>query len=81
MTKQNAVEKGYDLGHRLACDVLEQCEKQGQDHRPSDIFAGLLTTICHATYFMAPTEEQAEEIFSFAMATALEDWKKEKGEE
>tara|TARA_R110002012_G_scaffold205910_1_gene375671 strand:+ start:638 stop:874 length:237 start_codon:yes stop_codon:yes gene_type:complete len=71
-------QKGYDFGHKLALDALEQAEEQGQDFKPSDIFAGLLTTITHALYYASPTEEHAEEIISFATTTAFFDWEEEK---
>ena len=71
-------EKGYALGHELALAALESAEKRGEEFKSSDVFAGMITTILHALYFMAPTEEAAEEIIAFSTKTALEDWEEEK---
>ena len=76
MTKQ--IENGYAFGRELALDALEATDKDGRDFRPNDVFAGILTTLMHGLYAIAPTEESAEEIISFSTATALKDWEAEK---
>tara|TARA_R100000664_G_scaffold31341_1_gene44861 strand:+ start:2855 stop:3100 length:246 start_codon:yes stop_codon:yes gene_type:complete len=76
MTTQT--EKGFMFGHKLALDALEVADKDGKDYKASDVFAGILATLMHGMYAVAPTEEAAEEIISFATATALENWEEEK---
>ena len=76
MTKQ--IENGYAFGRELALDALEAADNNGKDYRPNDVFAGILTTLMHGLYAIAPTEEAAEDIISFATSTALRDWEAEK---
>ena len=76
MTDQ--IEKGFAFGRELALDAIDTAFEKGQAYRPSDVFAGILTTLMHGLYAEAPTEEAAEEVISFATSTSLKDWEAEK---
>ena len=68
----------FNIGYNAGLDALEQLDKKGVGER--DALAGLLSAITHATYAMAPTEEQAEELITWAQYEALYNWtEKEKG--
>ena len=71
--------KSYDVGYNAGLDALEVCSKSRANEK--DALAGLMTVVMHAAYAMAPSEEMAEEIITWAQQTALENWIKEKGDE
>tara|TARA_R110000796_G_scaffold80709_1_gene178502 strand:- start:368 stop:595 length:228 start_codon:yes stop_codon:yes gene_type:complete len=71
-------EKSYDAGYNAGLDALEVCSKSKANEK--DALAGLMTVVMHSAYAMAPSEEMAEEITTWAQQTALENWIKEKGE-
>jgi len=71
-------EKSYDVGYSAGLDALDVCSNGKANEK--DTLAGLMTVVMHAAYAMAPTEEAAEELITFAQKTALENWIKEKGE-
>ena len=71
-------EKSYDVGYNAGLDALDVCHKSKANEK--DTLAGLMTVVMHAAYAMAPTEEAAEELITWAQQTALENWIKEKGE-
>ena len=71
-------EKSYDVGYNAGLDALDVCHKSKAKEK--DALAGLMTAVMHAAYAMAPTEEAAEELITWAQQTALQNWIKEKGE-
>ena len=71
------IDKSYSIGYQAGL-ALETCSESNASEK--DALAGLLSVVMHATYAMAPTEETAEEIITWAQKTALEDWIIEKGE-
>ena len=71
-------EKGYVAGYNAGLDALDVCSKSRANEK--NALAGLMTVVMHAAYAMAPTEEAAEEIITWAQQKALENWIEEKGE-
>ena len=71
-------EKGYVAGYNAGLDALDVCSKSRANEK--NALAGLMTVVMHAAYAMAPTEEAAEEIITWAQQTALENWIEEKGD-
>ena len=72
------IDKSYSIGYQAGLAALETCSESNASEK--DALAGLLSVVMHAAYSMAPTEEIAEEIITWAQKTALEDWIIEKGE-
>ena len=72
-------EKSYDAGYNAGLDALEVCSKSKANEK--DALAGLMTVVMHSAYAMAPSEEMAEEIITWAQQTALENWIEEKGDD
>ena len=71
---KNDTIEGYDAGYGIGLDAIENCQLF-PDQKPSDIFAGLLTAIIGAGYFIAPTEEQMDTIIDFARDTSKQNIK------
>tara|TARA_R110000765_G_scaffold119650_2_gene214706 strand:- start:236 stop:463 length:228 start_codon:yes stop_codon:yes gene_type:complete len=71
-------EKGYVAGYNAGLDALDVCSKSRANEK--NALAGLMTVVMHAAYAMAPTEEAAEEIITWAQQKALENWIEEKEE-
>lgn len=75
MTKSNT-EKDYSIGYETGLDALDKCHKSKANEK--DAIAGLMSVVMHASYAMAPTEEAAEELITWAQQTALQNWHIEK---
>ena len=75
MTKSNT-EKDYSIGYEAGLDALDVCHKSKANEK--NALAGLMSVVMHASYAMAPTEEAAEEIITWAQQTALQNWHEEK---
>jgi hypothetical protein len=65
-------EKSYAAGYEAGLDALEALSKNGANERNG--LAGLMAVVMHATYAMAPTEEIAEELISFSLKQALDNY-------
>tara|TARA_R100001594_G_scaffold146617_1_gene198268 strand:- start:655 stop:888 length:234 start_codon:yes stop_codon:yes gene_type:complete len=72
-------EKGFNAGYEIGLNALDQCDETGKDNK--DVLAGLMSVVMHAAYAMAPSEELAEELITWAQQNALEDWENEKKEQ
>lgn len=74
------VEKAFKDGQEAGFDALEQLGKiyDGKDPEamPS-VYAGLLSTVMHCMFAHAPSEEDVDEVISWARKTAEEDWHEE----
>jgi len=75
MTKTNTG-KDYSIGYEAGLDALDACHKSKANEK--DAIAGLMSVVMHASYAMAATEEQAEELITWAQQTALQNWHIEK---
>lgn len=70
----------FNHGYELGLDVLGELA-QTVDATPQfrkDALAGMMTAVMNSVYAMAPTEEAAEELITFAQRVALDNWEKEK---
>jgi hypothetical protein len=68
-------ESDFQTAHAIGLDALDQLDKSGVDE-----FSGLtalLTVTLHATFAMAPDEQTAEELITFARDMAAENWAEE----
>ena len=76
-------EAGYKLGRDSALTMIGSIDPKSagvESGATSHIFAGMLTTILHVIYHMAPTIERAEELIYMSNDFALEDFKHERTE-
>ena len=73
----DATEEAFNLGKEIALNALAEFDKKIKNHAPNKVFAGILTTLITAMYFVAPTEESAEEVIAFSAKAGLEDFYKE----
>ena len=67
----NKTEESYGVGYAIGVDAIDTCSKfPGENTR--DVFAGLLTAVMGAGYFIAPNESDMDSIIDFAQSCALE---------
>ena len=69
-------EESFDVGYQAGLDALDVCDKSKAKEK--DALAGLMSVVMHSAYAMAPTEEMAQELITWAQQTALQNWEKEK---
>lgn len=81
----NNTEKCFQIGRDKILDAIDEIAIAGskipninENLFKRDALAGAMTCLMDCVYAMAPTEEMAEELISFAQKTSAENWEKEK---
>ena len=77
--------KCFQIGREKILDALDGIAVAGskipnvdENLFKRDALAGAITCLMDCVYAMAPTEEMAEELISFAQKTSAENWEKER---
>tara|TARA_R110000787_G_scaffold219066_1_gene327796 strand:+ start:1541 stop:1774 length:234 start_codon:yes stop_codon:yes gene_type:complete len=68
---QSKTEESYGVGYAIGVDAIDTCS-QFPGENPRDVFAGLLTAVMAAGYFIAPEQSDMDSIIQFAQSCAID---------